>query len=79
MKNKILNYYAFKEDEDGDLFCVLEDGSELIFRFFSIGNAVDLLLRKAPSLKEESLILSFSFDNDSDKKILNEWYSKKKN
>ena len=75
MKNKILGFYPFKENKDGELFCMLEDRSMVVFRFFQKGNTVDLLKRKFipfGGYKEEALVLSLSINDKEDIQTLNE-------
>lgn len=76
IKNKILDYYPFKENKEGELLCDLKDGSKLVFVFSQKGKSIDLFLRRVlPFLgyKDTGLVYSFSFDNKEDIQILNEY------
>lgn len=80
-KKWILNYYEFHENGENELYCALEDGRFLIFKFFPKGSAVDLLLRKYllyTGLEDEEVIkTSFYLDNKDHVKILDKWHAKR--
>lgn len=73
VRNKILNYYPFKEEGD-DLVCNLSDSSQLIFKCSYKYGYVDLLQIQIRFGIEDTKTLrtSFSFDNIEDKQLLND-------
>ncbi len=73
---KIKNFYSFNDCGKGELYRYLNDESKLVFKFFPIGDTVDLLLI-SPKGEEKVLVFSFTFKNKEHLEILNEWYSKK--
>lgn len=79
IKNKILNFYPFVENNNNTLTCKLTTSSELIFKLFYNGGTVDLCQREITFgiEKEKSIILSFSFENDDHRQQLFELLKKK--
>ncbi|MDD3788160.1 MAG: hypothetical protein PHO94_05645 [Petrimonas sp.] len=73
IRSKILNFYPFRKEGD-TLTCKLSSSNELIFRLFYDGGTVDLCekVTKFGVEREKSIILSFSFENDEHRKLLNE-------
>jgi len=75
IKNKILNYFPFVEDEKSkSLICRVSSSEQLVLKLFFRSGTVDLFKKETlfGIEKEESIIRSFTFNNEDNVKVLKE-------
>lgn len=78
MKGTILSYYPKFREVGDNLELRFKDGTILRFRFFQKNTITDLLICEYvdDELIERSLSMSFSFDRDGCRELLESYYNK---